>query len=539
MQGMHNSSSTCLPLSVTFILFWLFYPVFAGAAILGSVSGWFPINETFDTELFLGKRIVFRALDVAWTTTDATLKTVEDELNAIVSVNAIPVINWNPLLSDTYRDTLQAIEDGLHDDIIDTFFTLLNKTVQNTYCVVFFGTTCNSNGVYWSEDPELYIRVYKKLHIKGKTTGVADRIIWGWNIDITKFKAIEGNLYALNTTNLVHTPSEYFPGESYVNWIALQIINDDIHNWVDPEEPIRVGMGVASSLAPGKPVMLIGGTSSMVDNGRGEMVNSTTAKSTWLEEFVEAAYTHMDRTEGSAAMIKAIMLYNRESSLDTGFYNSVYGDVVTSISNNGVELFSYSVLETLFSDQIIAEPGSEPYIDEVSPIVAFGAICGPGERGQASSGTCAPCEAGTYSNKTGASECDLCPVGFYNEDVGQVECVPCPANKTTVHSGARLEEYCECAPGFVLRDANNTDAGCIQCQRNSYSKGGTSTCQQCPSGNRWPTGKSGVGCFCKRGTWDHKTEQCTTITSGFSASTSVTISISVGLILMLTAIFVN
>lgn len=536
---MYSNIHVPMLLSIAFVCVWLFHPVFAGAAVLGSVSGWFPINETFDTELFLGKRLVFRALDVAWTTTSATLKSVEDEINAIVSVNAIPVINWNPLLSDTYRDTLQAIEDGLHDDIIDAFFTLLNGTVQKSYCVLFFGTTCNSNGVYWSEDPELYVRVYKRLHLKGKAAGVADRIIWGWNIDITKFKAVEGNPYALDTTNLVHTPSEYFPGESYVNWIALQLINDDIHNWVDPREPIQVGMGVASSLAPGKPVMLIGGTSSMVDDGHGEMVSSTKAKSMWLEEFVETAHEHMDRTEGSAAVIKTILLYNRESSLDTGFYNSVNGDVVTSISNSGVELFSYSVLETLFPDQVVADPGSEPYIDEVSPIVAFGAICGPGERGQASSGTCAPCEAGTYSNKTAASECDPCPIGFYNEEVGQVECVPCPPNKTTVHDGARLEEYCECAPGFVLRDADNIDAGCIQCQRNSYSKGGTSTCQQCPSGNRWPTGKSGVGCFCKKGTWDHKTEQCTTITSAFASSTSIAVSVCVGLALILVTIVVN
>lgn len=516
---------------VIFIL--LFYPTFAGAAILGSVSGWFPINETFDTELFLGKRLVFRALDVAWTTNNDTLKSIEDEITAIVSVNAIPVINWNPLLSDTYRDTLIAIEDGLHDDIIDTFFTLLNKTVGKSYCILFFGTTCNSNAVYWSEDPELYIRVYKRIHIKGKTAGVADRIVWGWSIDITKFKSIEDNPYVLDTSNLVYEPSKYFPGESYVTWIALQLINDDIHNWIDPAEPIRVGVGVASSLAPGKPVMLIGGTSSMVDNGHGEIVSSIKAKTEWLEEFAETAFDHMDRTEGSAAVIKAIMLYNRESSLDTGFYNSVNGDIITSISNNGIELFSYSILETLFPTQIIAEPDNGPYIDEVSSIIAFGAICGPGERGLASSGACAPCEAGTYSNKTGASECSLCPIGFYNEEVGQVECIPCPPNKTTVHSGARLEEYCECAPGFVLRNINNTDAGCIQCQRNSYSKGGTSTCQQCPLGNKWPPGKSGIGCFCKKGTWDHKTEQCSTITSSFSTQNSVSVSIFVGLAMLL------
>lgn len=532
-----NSAFTSSGATIVFVS--LLCSTLAGTAVLGSVSGWFPINETFDTELFLGKRLVFRALDVAWTTNSATLKSIEDEIAAIVSVNAVPVINWNPLLSDTYRDTLQAIEDGLHDDIIDTFFTLLNRTVQSSYCILFFGTTCNSNGVYWSEDPGLYTRVYKRIHIKGKTARVADRIVWGWSIDIAKFKSVEGNPYALDTANLVHTPAEYFPGESYVNWIALQLINDDIHHWVDPGEPIRVGMGVASSLAPGKPVMLIGGTSSMIDNGHGEAVSSIKAKTAWLEEFAETAYKHMDRTEGSAAVVKAILLYNRESSLDTGFYNSVNGDIVTSISNNGVELFSYSILETLFPGQIIAEPSDKPYIDEVTPIVAFGAICGPGERGLASSGTCAPCEAGTYSNKTGVSECDLCPIGFYNEEIGQVECVPCPPNRTTVHSGARLEEYCECAPGFVLRNTNNTDAGCVQCQRNSYSKGGASACQQCPPGNKWPAGKSGVGCFCKKGTWDHKTEQCTAIASAFSAPSSITISVCVGLILVLIAFFVN
>lgn len=41
------------------------------------------------------------------------------------------------------------------------------------------------------------------------------------------------------------------------------------------------------------------------------------------------------------------MLHNKESSQDTGFFDSVKGDTVTTTTGNGDKLYSYEVLKKL------------------------------------------------------------------------------------------------------------------------------------------------------------------------------------------------
>lgn len=491
--------------------------LFAGVAVLGTVGGWYDALETFGTEEFLGRRLVFRSLEVSWTKDEAVLGNVRNELTNILNVNAIPVLNWNPLLPNTYSDSLQAILEGLHDDLIEAFFQLLEDTLVKAekYVILFFGTTCNSPNVYWSEDPELYINVYKRLHILAKERGLNDHIFWGWSIDITQFYPMEGSDTNLNLTSLLNPPSAYFPGESYVSWVGLQLLNQDAMNRRNPDEPVRVAMSVASSLAPGKPVMLIGGTASFDD---------LEYKTEWFMEFFDTAILHTDRQDYSAVVVKAVVLYNLESSLDTGFYGSINGDVIVSTTNNGAELYSYLVLPELLLDQdvIIPMTGDSPEIHEIGSIVASGAICGPGEYGLSTAAICAPCPAGTYNDQIGMEDCLPCEIGTYNEDVGQTSCLSCPTNTSTVDEGTRLAIYCECAPGYRYKDATNKEKGCEQCPKNMYSHFAALTCIDCPSGYRWPPGKSGVGCYCRKGQWDHLAANCASgVSSGMLRHSTV------------------
>ncbi|TNJ30175.1 putative ephrin-receptor like protein [Giardia muris] len=499
------------------LVFTLLVYLLAGVAVLGTVGGWYDVQETYGTEEFLGRRLLFRSLEVSWTKDEAVLGNVRNELSNILNVNAIPVINWNPLLPNTYSDSLQAIMEGLHDDLIEAFFQLLEDILieNKKYAILFFGTTCNSPNVYWSESPEAYINVYKRLHILAKERGLNEYIFWGWSLDITHFYPMEGSDTSLNLTGLVHPPSAYFPGESYVSWIGLQLLTQDESTRRNPDEPIRIAMSLASSLAPGKPVMLIGGTASF---------DNLHYKTDWFVEFFETAILHTDRQSYSATVVKAVLLYNLESSLDTGFYGSTNGDVIVSTTNNGVDLYSYLILPELLLEQevIIPMTGESPEIQEVGSIVASGAICGPGEYGLSSAAICAPCPAGTFNDQLGMAECLPCEIGTYNEEVGQLSCLSCPSNTSTVDEGTRLAIYCECAPGYKYRDGMNKEKGCEQCPKNTYSHFAALSCIDCPSGYRWPPGKSGVGCYCRKGQWDHTAANCAnSVSSGILRSNGI------------------
>lgn len=59
------------------------------------------------------------------------------------------------------------------------------------------------------------------------------------------------------------------------------------------------------------------------------------------------------------------------------------------------------------------------------------------------SGTCALCEAGTFSSQVGNNPCELCSVGTYNAQNGATACQSCPNNTTTSSVGANAVDYCK------------------------------------------------------------------------------------------------
>jgi len=140
--------------------------------------------------------------------------------------------------------------------------------------------------------------------------------------------------------------------------------------------------------------------------------------------------------------------------------------------------------------------------------------------------TCAPCPAGTYSNKTNGQQCTPCPAGTYSTGTGKTTnatCVACTANtystagstqcttctpgSTSVgaassctscpagqygfqgvckncgvgyFSSAGSTECPPCAPGYFT--TSNTASSCSICPAGTYSSGKASNCSLCPAG---------------------------------------------------------
>lgn len=510
----------------------------AGQIALGSLDGAFGRERTYEMEKFLQRRLVFRSFLWPWSTENKTVEECATNLRDTLDAGAVPVIVWDPYLGDNYKDTLNAINNGLHDQLINAFFSQLKSVLQegdgnaqgNTttadassdpsapetgrnpdqMVLVVFGSTCNSPYVYWSSNSTLFASVYRKVRTMcSQDVYLSRRVLWVWSLDPTRYTPTEesgGYAYDSALAKKIYPPGEYFPGESYVDWIFMQIMNDDPEIWRWPEEYVRLGVGIASELAgSAKPVAFVVGTMS---NGEVAM------KEEWLSRFTEEVVRHTEPTEKSTATARLAILNNKESNFDTGFYHSTNGDVNVSTGGNGDYLYTYRILpELLATEDVIAVTGNSSVITEVGPEIAYGAICGPGRYAQPQSTVCAFCEAGTYNNESGRSSCTDCPVGTYNDDVGQTECKPCPENTTTTYPGARNPQFCQCAENFEAAESGGAVVSggapeCVPCKKNYYSRGQGGKCIPCPSDAIWPSGAK-PGCYCKKGyTWSGARGEC-------------------------------
>ena len=137
-----------------------------------------------------------------------------------------------------------------------------------------------------------------------------------------------------------------------------------------------------------------------------------------------------------------------------------------------------------------------------------GRVCGAGSG--YSSGSCAPCQpgtfagaddplstvapqpdcylcpSGTFSNATGGTACNPCPVGFYAH-AGSSNCTACPAGYTTAAAiqGVAIADCSLCAPGFspTFTGGGASTLTCTAvCPAGFYAPRGAVQCMPCPPG---------------------------------------------------------
>jgi len=138
--------------------------------------------------------------------------------------------------------------------------------------------------------------------------------------------------------------------------------------------------------------------------------------------------------------------------------------------------------------------------------------CNPGQYSSSYYTACQTCNAGSFSNTTGASSCTQCSPGTYQGSSGQSSCINCGANTYNPNYGSTA--ISACLPCTYPQIANPGSANCSTCKPGEWFDAAASKCKGCPTGQY---GIGGPTCFnCSAGTYNDMTNQssCMTCPSG-------------------------
>jgi len=91
---------------------------------------------------------------------------------------------------------------------------------------------------------------------------------------------------------------------------------------------------------------------------------------------------------------------------------------------------------------------------------------------------CVRCQAGSFSNTTGATSCHLCSKGYSTNNLGSTNCTACAPGTFAGSEGTSLCEPCRA--GTYSQGYGST--WCPLCEPGQWSKGATESCQLCPPG---------------------------------------------------------
>jgi hypothetical protein len=113
---------------------------------------------------------------------------------------------------------------------------------------------------------------------------------------------------------------------------------------------------------------------------------------------------------------------------------------------------------------------------------------------------CAPCLAGTYSDKSGTEACVACARGTYQSMAGATACIAAHPGTFVAVTGAVVPTDCPVGTASAISGALSSSA-CLGCGPGLYSAGvGTRRCNVCPAGS-FSAGTANVQCMpCAEGT---------------------------------------
>ena len=146
-------------------------------------------------------------------------------------------------------------------------------------------------------------------------------------------------------------------------------------------------------------------------------------------------------------------------------------------------------------------------------------ICPRGSFSSVASTNCTPCAPGTYANLANASACTACPSGSFSAFPGSYNCTPCfsgsyaPYNNSASCLTCPAGSFCPWSSSInstICPKGSFSSAGatnCTLCPAGAFaSAAGSSSCQRCPGGHYCPAGTSswarlncGRGNYCPDG----------------------------------------
>lgn len=172
-----------------------------------------------------------------------------DNMHEYASVGedgSVPLITWEPWAPPFQRDgtdmPLTAIAGGEFDPYIDSWAAGLRDL---GYAVLLdFAHEMNGDWYPWGSGvngntPDLYVAAYRHVHDRFAQAGAANvRFVWN-----------------PNNTSTSTSAAAFYPGSSYVSWLAIDAYNSN-SSWGSPYDEIAPIYRQVSALDPYKPMML-------------------------------------------------------------------------------------------------------------------------------------------------------------------------------------------------------------------------------------------------------------------------------------------
>ena len=174
-----------------------------------------------------------------------------------------------PCLNATDQQTLKNIVAGVEDNYIRT---IANECKAFGYPIYMrFGAEFNifQAGSYsWAANPTDFVDAWIYVYNLFKAQGVTN-VIWVWNPN-----------YANNLGD-PHSLDEYYPGDSYVDWVGI-----DVYQWLTTSDPDQMIAPVYNTYGTRKPVAICEwGVNSYQWDG----VNTPdSVRAAWMEKFFDA-----------------------------------------------------------------------------------------------------------------------------------------------------------------------------------------------------------------------------------------------------------
>ena len=164
---------------------------------------------------------------------------------SVSSLGGVSLITWEPALSTT--NTLEAIISGSYDSYIDSFAQNARDCGDLVY--LRFGHEMNGNWYGWSGSanggsigPAKYISAWLYIH-NIFTQEAATNVKWVWSPNSKSTPSDSWN-----------EATDYYPGNDYVDWIAIDGYNWAQGNWQTFDEIFSTAYSTFSAYS--KPMMI-------------------------------------------------------------------------------------------------------------------------------------------------------------------------------------------------------------------------------------------------------------------------------------------
>ncbi|NQT29630.1 MAG: hypothetical protein HQ596_03570 [Candidatus Saganbacteria bacterium] len=213
---------------------------FDGAAIGAYVNGMENIGA-FQT--MAGKNLAVVLWYVHWTDPFPT-----SDANLVDANDSIPLITWEPWVTNEAGGTLEAIVAGSYDSYVREFLQAAKDWGKPLF--LRFAHEMNGNWYPWdghhneeAAGPEKYKAAFIYLYNVREELG-ADNVSLVWCVNNTNVPDESWN-----------TPSAYYPGDQYVDWIGIDGYNWGYGAWQDFDQVFESVYQTITALS-NKPLMI-------------------------------------------------------------------------------------------------------------------------------------------------------------------------------------------------------------------------------------------------------------------------------------------